>query len=385
VDGPGFRKSPFYSALMASVAMIPPARAGLSKLEHDCGFDPLERLGSFALSATIDPTSQDPKDPLFALSFEVTEQRALACVAGIDPDFKPDTLANHRALNGGDLWVVADGTRLLFADKARLQAVLATPERTLELPPARYLFAAVSKDNPLSIERAQLSAALLGTDTELLVTARTGSAAAAETLRRHGEEFKRQAATRIADSDQDPQLKAATAQLLARVTLAVHESQLEARLQLPQAEAESALTGVFSALAVYGVQKYLLQAKTAEARYTVARIAKQVASAVTERHLSRLPKAAPLTPKQVPRGEAVLVPEADWAEPAWRALSFSMEGKQNYSYEFEVAADGKHGVVRAQGDLNGDGVFSRFELGLTLKAPGYVILDAEMREQNPEE
>jgi hypothetical protein len=43
-----------------------------------------------------------------------------------------------------------------------------------------------------------------------------------------------------------------------------------ATLELPSAEADAAFTGMMSALAIYGVRRYIAPAKTAEARSTVA-------------------------------------------------------------------------------------------------------------------
>jgi hypothetical protein len=77
----------------------------------------------------------------------------------------------------------------------------------------------------------------------------------------------------------------------------------------------------------------------------------------------RFPESAPLTPQAPPRGKKEADPPGTWDAPAWRALDFrpAPDGVPHaYSFAFDGA--GTSFVARAQGDLDGDGVLSLFEV-----------------------
>lgn len=49
-----------------------------------------------------------------------------------------------------------------------------------------------------------------------------------------------------------------------------------------------------------------------------------------------------------------------WNHPVWNALSFSLSDRHYFSYSYEVQGDTV--IVRAQGDLDCDGVYSTYEM-----------------------
>lgn len=53
---------------------------------------------------------------------------------------------------------------------------------------------------------------------------------------------------------------------------------------------------------------------------------------------------------------------AMWTSPGWRALAFSVDGDFRYTYEYVPNPSGQSATVRATGDLDCDGVPSRYEL-----------------------
>jgi hypothetical protein len=77
------------------------------------------------------------------------------------------------------------------------------------------------------------------------------------------------------------------------------------------------------------------------------------------------PPSAPLTPAEVPRGTSAEDPPGAWDHPTWRALSFGFDHPHAFSFAFE-STQGPGGQSRfravAQGDLDGDGVTSTFEV-----------------------
>jgi hypothetical protein len=77
-----------------------------------------------------------------------------------------------------------------------------------------------------------------------------------------------------------------------------------------------------------------------------------------------LPKSAPLTPAEVPRGVFRLDPPGTWDHPTWQALHFraSAEGEPHaFAFAFDSRGPQSY-VATAHGDLDGDGVLSTFEM-----------------------
>ncbi len=75
----------------------------------------------------------------------------------------------------------------------------------------------------------------------------------------------------------------------------------------------------------------------------------------------------------------------DWLGPTWTALDFAMHDPHYYSYEFiaELAEDGKLSYTAiAHGDLDCDGVYSRFSMQGRVETKGE-IRAMELIEQNP--
>jgi type IV pilus assembly protein PilA len=144
-----------------------------------------------------------------------------------------------------------------------------------------------------------------------------------------------------------------------------------------------AIIGVLAALAIYGVRRYVFTAKTAEAKEGVGRIAKDASAAYNgeqmagtvmtfgeEREGSNVlcmsaDHTVPLALTQV-QGEKYQSSPDEWDDNAgWSCLGFSMQDPQYYMYNYVAAnTDSANGSfsARAQGDLDGDGDPSTFEL-----------------------
>lgn len=144
-----------------------------------------------------------------------------------------------------------------------------------------------------------------------------------------------------------------------------------------------AIIGVLAALAIYGVRKYLLNAKTAEAKEGIGRIAKDASSAYDREGMPEstldLGGTAGITHRLCPT--AVRVPTsaglvsgqkwqsspANWNVTGWNCLKFSMKDPQYYMYQYVASStngeDGDTFRVFAHGDLNGDLVTSTFTIG----------------------
>jgi type IV pilus assembly protein PilA len=168
-----------------------------------------------------------------------------------------------------------------------------------------------------------------------------------------------------------------------------------------------AIIGVLAVLAIYGVRKYIANAKSAEARNSLGQIAKDAAAAVEREKgtqvilaagsQSNLIRAFCATATPVPSSGAAPQAQkyqssaADWntgsGTSGWQCLKFSLEEPQYYEYEYTAGdtsgATGNFSAI-AHGDLNGNGVSSTFLVqGSALS--GAVAISPNIQETNPEE
>jgi len=173
-----------------------------------------------------------------------------------------------------------------------------------------------------------------------------------------------------------------------------------------------AIVGILSVLAIYGVRKYIANAKTAEARNSIGQIAKDAAAAVEKEKgaggivgagsISTLMRAfcstaantVPPTSVGVPKAQKYQSQTSDWGASdstdgtqGWRCLKFSMDEPQYYMYSYtsgNTDANAGNFTAVANGDLNGDGNTSQFTvLGSALS--GAVAISPNVSESNPEE
>jgi type IV pilus assembly protein PilA len=168
-----------------------------------------------------------------------------------------------------------------------------------------------------------------------------------------------------------------------------------------------AIVGILSVLAVYGVRKYVANAKSAEARNSLGQIAKDAATAVEREKGSNSMVAAGSTsalmrafcgsataavPTSVPKAQKYQSQAADWsagsATAGWLCLKFSMDEPQYYSYNYSAAPSTDPNVggflATANGDLNGNGVASTFSVSGSAYS-GVVGISPNVQETNPEE
>ena len=169
-----------------------------------------------------------------------------------------------------------------------------------------------------------------------------------------------------------------------------------------------AIVGILAVLAIYGVRKYVANAKTAEARNSIGQIAKDAAAAVEREkgttsivapgatsNLMRTfcSSAAASVPASVSsvKGQKYQSKAADWsagdAITGWQCLRFSMEEPQYFVYNYTASSvDSASGafVTTANGDLNGDGNTSTFSVSGSAQ-DGQVTISPSILETNPEE
>lgn len=148
--------------------------------------------------------------------------------------------------------------------------------------------------------------------------------------------------------------------------------------------------GILGALAVHGVKSYLARSKAAEARSTVAAIARDYVTDWERETENPKPKAKrklvsyPPVPKTVPKGTTFTSTPNDWA--AWKQLRFTMTQPQRYQYEIIAAKDGESAEIVARGDLNGDGRTSLFKVAVKIdRAKEVLVVAPTISETDPDE
>jgi prepilin-type N-terminal cleavage/methylation domain-containing protein len=174
-----------------------------------------------------------------------------------------------------------------------------------------------------------------------------------------------------------------------------------------------AIVGVLAALGMNGVSKYIAAAKAVEARRALGKIGKDASSAYdrgilsgdivglgesTEATARICPTAAWPIPGETEsiRGRKYQSSPKEWNDEAgWSCLKFMMKDPQYFQYYFAATPDsggwqdGDQFDAVARGDLNGDGVLSRFDLFGRIQQDeegGAVLTVAPgIRETNPEE
>ena len=142
-----------------------------------------------------------------------------------------------------------------------------------------------------------------------------------------------------------------------------------------------AIIGILAALAIYGVKKYLTNAKTGEAKNNLGRMGKDAVAAFQRETMDATLAAANAgsqsvhrlcgsttvkVPNAVPQGKKVQPNPADWATGSttdgWRCLRFSLNDPVYYQYDYTAASptDLTNGAFTAiaVSDLDGDGTAS---------------------------
>ncbi len=165
-----------------------------------------------------------------------------------------------------------------------------------------------------------------------------------------------------------------------------------------------AIVGILAVLAIYGVRKYLANAKTAEATNSLGQIGKNQAGEFEKESMAGTVLAPGTTAglsRQLCGGPDGPVPAtgsiqgkkyqsavSDWnvgcvANTGFCCLKFSMDAPQYYSYSWASATN--NFTATANGDLNGDTILSTFQLLGSVNANGALNIAPNILSTNPEE
>ncbi len=125
--------------------------------------------------------------------------------------------------------------------------------------------------------------------------------------------------------------------------------------------------GIAAAVAIPAFMKYIKKSKMSEARQFIKKISDGARAFAMDGGTRSFPKVStPMTPPAgscCKGGTKKCTPDAAiWNHPTWAELKFSVDDQHYYSYQYEVAPDGKKYTARAIGDLDCDGEYSTFEV-----------------------
>jgi type IV pilus assembly protein PilA len=171
-----------------------------------------------------------------------------------------------------------------------------------------------------------------------------------------------------------------------------------------------AIVGILAVLAAYGVRKYVASAKTAEARNALGRLANAAVIAYEQENMqgATLPPGSsagfartlcksasasvPGTVAQV-SGHKYQSSTADWnvdsaGNSGFACLHFTIDQPQYYMYSYVVSGSSAPGdgfTAGANGDLNGDGMMSTFQLTGSINSSYVINVAPNIVETSPEE
>jgi type IV pilus assembly protein PilA len=172
-----------------------------------------------------------------------------------------------------------------------------------------------------------------------------------------------------------------------------------------------AIVGILAVLAAYGVRKYVSNAKTAEARASLGAIAKDAAVAYERESMGSAvltTKTSSAMSRSLCKSASATVPAAatsirgakyqstvkEWnadeaGSSGFACLKFSIDQPQYYMYSYSVAGSGSNPgdsfTAAAQGDLNGDGVLSLFQVTGAVSSRYVLNIAPNMLEVRPDD
>ena len=133
-----------------------------------------------------------------------------------------------------------------------------------------------------------------------------------------------------------------------------------------------AIIGILAALAIYGVKKYLTNAKTGEAKANIGRLGKDAVLAYERETMAGgllgaagvaaavnqlCPNAAAPIPAAVPSGQKIQPDPTHWNLAGWSCLKFSVNSPVYYQYNYTATQQtGPNAAFFATGTGDLDGV-----------------------------
>jgi hypothetical protein len=388
INGKVLRAAPIYATAMRSIQAFPMAQARIDDFNARCGLSLLDAIDEIVLARI---GTGDDEDVTLA-RVHADDAAVLRCVTsllhgkpatiGQDPAvrFEPD----HVAVVVEGITIVGTEANVTAAIKAirAHDAVVPKPARPLDLGPSAVASFALSGPG---IGGVSSGAGVFEMDESHLALRADGRVASADEATRlvqqaHATIDGAKAELGIAPDGSGEALQA----YLSRVKVSADGDHVHAEMDMGGgAQAQTALVGTLSAVSIYAIRQYLIQAKLSEAKNTVGAITRGLMSYMemedaTGHRPKRFPPSAPPTPANVPSGNKYVPDASTWSHPTWKAIRFEMVSPTYYSYEVITSKDGHTATVRAHGDLDGDGKLSTIERTVTIGKNGDVAVSPKL-------
>jgi hypothetical protein len=393
VDGQQLREAVLPDLLQAVGAQRADLQVGLATLSAKCGFQPL--LAIDELFARIWWEESERASAWAAvLRMQQPLERNLACLRAFAPEARETSLDGRRAwlLQGGFVaW--SDGLFIVASSALQAHAMIermARPESAALQARAALagvlLAASVREPDPFGMA-LDVRWVMQRPGSRLELRSRFKGATSAT----RAETILRDSLLQMLGSSAslDPAIQGVAERLVHGVTVSRDGPKLDVNLDMPRLAGQTATVSRLTTLAVRGVRLYTAWDLMGEAREAVYVIADAlVAYAVRTHglgHPARFPPSAPLVPEDIPYGKRVVPNPHAFSHPSWQDIHFSSDRPTFYACDFVTSKDGKSVVVRARGDIDGDGTTSLFELDVRLDAQQVPTIAPMIRERDPEE
>lgn len=393
-DGRALRQVILPDLLQAASALRADVQVGLGAAAAQCGFQPLLSIDELLVRIRWAGDRVDAWAAVFRMQESL--DRTVHCLTAVAPDARETVLDGRRAwmLPGGFV-VWNDGLFIAANSAAEVQvtaARMARPEPAVG--PLRAALAGVmlsvtvSQPDPFGMDEfaARWTTKAAGSRLDL------HSRFTGDTTAREAETIIRDGLLQVLGSNASFDAAAqggAAERFVQGASVNRNGSSLDVTFDMPPLAGQTALVSKLTAIAVRGVRQQTAWDLSGEARQTVYAIARALADYATRTRVpgkrARFPPSAPLVPDDIPYGKRVTPNPHAYSHPSWQDIGFSSDRPTFYACDFITAKDGRSVVVRARGDIDGDGTTSLFELDVRLDAHDTPIIAPVMRERDPAE
>ena len=397
------RAAPLLQAYLTALAEGG-ARGPLDAVNQKCGFSVTDAIDELVVAVKPPAPDADPKaapDALVLARIHGADDAVLACLKAVGfPDDEP-AADGHKAVHGGAWYAallsgkfVAIGSRdRAFAALTAIEAHHTSASKALHLfpeeRPQSLVFSIAAVEPTPAISSAKATVVI---DEAHFVFQGSGQLASADEATRRSATAQSMLRELLKDLAASGRAGAPTAtRFLSRLKIQNDGPAMTVELRReggPFAQAEAARA--IAEITIDEVQRRVAHERAAEAKAMLGELNHDLfvymdTPDARGQKPKRFPPSAPLTPSQVPAGATFAPDPKAWSHATWKALHFEPTTPLRYSYEIETSKDGRTAVVRAHGDLDGDGKASTFTYTVKLGPKGEVQIPPELELQLEDE
>ncbi len=329
----------------------------------------------------------DERAGLMALELgpEGVKAARTACVGSLFPVERAKVAGADEAYAAGDDVVVIEPGVVLFGSKELVEQALAASKKPAPFPASLALQGDQQLVFEASLKGISGKGALRVSSAHfrLEVESDVPNAGFADLVEHNLKDAREHAQAFAA---QNP-AAASIAKLFDLVQVERHGTHFAASFELREPVIDQARdVGTLIGVGVYGVRRYITDAKAGEAPAVMAQIAKSYSATLADpeaakHHAPKKLASLPAVPATVPRGVKYQSSADDWK--AWAPIHFALVDAQYFQYEVVAAKDGKSAEILARGDLDGNGKSSLYRLKVLLDPKTMQLTASEHSEDAP--